>query len=136
MKNEWRDVPVSFTVEVNCECDEDGNQTGPWQDLTYEKELPSVVQAELDKLMPGGYEGAELDFDVRSSGYYEPMSMYGGPDHLGWPEEGDDERECLGVYVLLDGKKRIPLSQTSVRHLEELYQEEIQRAELPSLERD
>jgi len=68
------------------------------------------------------------------------MSMYGGSDHLGWPEEGEDERTCKGVYLLLDGKriteagKPVKLSKAIADVLEGLYQEEIQEAELPSLE--
>ncbi len=128
MQTKWTNVPVSFTVELGREGE------GPWQDLTYEKELPPTVRVEICGLCPIGCEGLELDFDVYSSGYHQPMSMYGGPDRLGWPEEGDDERECKGVYILEGGannRPRYPLSKASADLLEALYQEEIQAADLP-----
>jgi hypothetical protein len=42
----------------------------------------------------------ELIIEFRSQGYYEPASMHGGRDHLGWPEEGDDERTLIRAYLL------------------------------------
>ena len=122
--SKWHDVSVDFTVELGY--DEDG-----WTDLTYQKPLPAALLVELAKL-PADCDGCELDFDIRSSGYYEPMSMYGGPDHLGWPEEGEDERTVEGVSLYFGrGKKPIPLYKTLADELEGLYQEEINSAELP-----
>lgn len=133
--NKWHDVGVAFTLVIVNEDQKDG----PWFDLTYERAFPSQVQHELNLLLVGHeQEGVELDFNIRSSGYYEPMSMYGGPDHVGWPEEGEDERTLEGVYILIDGKqlkdasgKPIKLSKASADELEGLYQEEINEEELP-----
>jgi hypothetical protein len=43
----------------------------------------------------------EIEIDFVSSGCYQPASMHGGPDGLGWPEEGEDEREFISAR--LDG---------------------------------
>ena len=120
--SKWTNVEVSFTVEL-------GYDEG-WKDLTYEKPLPAALLVELAKLPPD-CDGLELDFDIRSSGYYSPAVMYLRNGDPGYPEEGDDERECKGVYLLLDGKKRIPLYKTLADELEGLYQEEINSADLP-----
>ena len=124
--NKWHNVSVPFTVEL-------GYNSDGWQDLTYGKTLPAALLVELAKL-PADCDGCELDFDIRSSGYYEPMSMYGGPDHLGWPEEGEDERVCNGVCLwsgsLKSGKKRVPLYETLAIDLAEIYQDQIDEVEL------
>lgn len=44
-------------------------------------------------------EFAELEIDFVSSGSYCPASMHGGPDGLGWPEEGEDEREFVAARI-------------------------------------
>lgn len=41
----------------------------------------------------------ELEVRFRSQGYYDPGSMYGGPDNLGSPPEGDDDRTMVHVHV-------------------------------------
>ena len=129
--SKWHNVSVSFTVELGREVD--GDRVLQWEDLTYSKLLPDVVLAELETLVPKDCEGLELDFDVRSSGYYDPGKTWGLPENC-YPPEGKDEREVKGVYLLLDGKKNIPLSKASADLLEALYQEEINDAELPSYE--
>lgn len=59
-----------------------------------------TVEELTDADLPGSLRGLRidsLDFVFRSIGFYQPRSMYGGPDQLGWPEDGDDERELLSV---------------------------------------
>ena len=41
----------------------------------------------------------EIEIDFISSGCYQPASMHGGPDGLGWPEEGEDEREFVAARL-------------------------------------
>ena len=127
----WTNVAVTFTVEL----DRDVCDNAPWLDLTHSMELPAEVQADIYRVLPSDGQplvgGVELDFDVRSSGSYEPMSMYGGPDHLGWPEEGCDDRELRGVDVLLNGKKVGSLNKDAVDALDDLYREKFEAAELP-----
>ena len=123
--SKWHDVEVPFSVELGYD------QDSGWQDLTYEKGLPTALLVELEKL-PIECDGVELDFDVRSSGYYQPAKTSGLPENC-YPEEGDDEREVKGVYLLVDDK-RIPLYKTLADELTALYEEEIQAVELPDCE--
>lgn len=51
-----------------------------------------------------------IDFVIHCTGYYQRASMYGGPDHLGWPEEGDDEREIVSMKVFNADSELISLS--------------------------
>ncbi|CAB4191673.1 hypothetical protein UFOVP1229_82 [uncultured Caudovirales phage] len=51
-----------------------------------------------------------IDFEIRCIGYYQRASMYGGPDHLGWPEEGEDEREIVAVKAFDADSNRLDLS--------------------------
>lgn len=44
-------------------------------------------------------DGVELVVEFNSDGWYTPASMYGGADHLGWPEEGGDERTLNQIRV-------------------------------------
>jgi hypothetical protein len=44
-------------------------------------------------------EDGELVINWLSTGYYEPASMYGGPDNLGHPDEGEDERTLNNAYI-------------------------------------
>jgi hypothetical protein len=55
-----------------------------------------------------------LDFVFRSIGFYQPRSMYGGPDQLGWPEDGDDERELLSVKAEREDRTPIKLNQQQI----------------------
>ena len=77
----------------------------------------------------------ELVIEFTSSGYFQPMSMYGGADRLGWPEEGSDERELTRAY-LLDGKKEIELPPEVQKQLFEHYQKQIDEVELTWEEAD
>jgi hypothetical protein len=122
--SKWRDVAVSFTVELGREQDA-GEAWLPWADLTYEKPLPASLLAELDRLVPSSCDGLELDFDIRSSGSYNPND----------PDTGDEERTCKGVSLLLDGKE-IPLPLEVAGELAGLYREVFEAKELPDCEPD
>lgn len=39
----------------------------------------------------------ELTINYTSTGYHDPGNMYGGPDQLGYPPEGSDERTIVGA---------------------------------------
>lgn len=52
-----------------------------------------------------------LDIEFRSIGYYQPMSMYGGSDRLGWPEDSDDERTMISVIAFDANSNPIPLTE-------------------------
>lgn len=61
--------------------------------------LPPRAAAELAVAVKGPLAAVvevNLEIDFLSSGYFDPGSMYGGSDHLGWPPEGEDVRECDG----------------------------------------
>jgi len=44
-----------------------------------------------------------IDFTVHCTGYYEPASMYGGTDQIGWPAEGEETREIVSVRTWSNG---------------------------------
>ena len=71
---------------------------------------------------------AELVLEFQSSGFHTPASMYGGPDRMGWAEEGEDERSMLRVYINEPEAPRLPVEvQTEVF---EFYRNRIEDAEL------
>lgn len=94
--------------------------------------MDAKILARIAKALPVVYEilknweDYQLLLYFRSSGYYTPMSMYGGPDHLGWPAEGDDER--LMEKVEIDDAP--PLSPQMQQELFDLFIEEINKVEL------
>lgn len=63
-----------------------------------------------------GILGAELVISFVSSGYDQPMSMYGGPDRLGWPAEHEDERtfESAELRIYLPSVNGATLVRTHV----------------------
>lgn len=72
-----------------------------------------------------------LDIDYNSQGYYQARSMYGGPDHLGWPEEGDDERTMIGVRASDDNNTTITLTVAQQQELFDKYRSRVDDDELP-----
>lgn len=72
-----------------------------------------------------GPEGSEVLIHFLSSGFYEPMSMYGGPDNLGYPEEGLDERTLDNVHI--DNKE---LPQELAQRIFDLYYSQVEKADL------
>lgn len=95
MKKTWTNVPCELVVEIEI-------KDGKVWDVS--RDLPASKLDEYLKGIPDG--DGELIIELHCSGYYEPMSMYGGADRMGWPEEGEQEFELANhPYVLMDGKK-------------------------------
>jgi len=93
----WKNVKgwVSVEVFVNDNgdiCEFEGNKLFENNDAVNSKLKPMI-----------GKKGSELVVYFTSTGSYTPMSMYGGKDNLGWPEEFDDER--LYHSATLDSKE-------------------------------
>ena len=72
-----------------------------------------------------GNDIVEIEIEFVSSGCYQPASMHGGPDGLGWPEEGDDEREFIAAR--LNG---VPLPDSQGREYFSQFREKIDEVEL------
>jgi len=53
----------------------------------------------LDKYNFPENEVIEMDIHFLSSGYHLPMSMYGGSQNAGWPEEHSDERLIESIEI-------------------------------------
>lgn len=110
----WSNVPGVFSIEVqsirSVISEYDGDEIPP---------LYGIVVPDAD----------ELVIEFVSSGYYEPASMYGGADRLGWPASSDDER-LLGRAYLLDGKTEIELPKDVQQQLFDLYEDRINEVEL------
>lgn len=69
---------------------------GEVYDLATDGEVPKEIKA----LIVDFREVYELLVEVHCVGYHVPASMYGGADHMGWPEEGDDERTVTCLYLV------------------------------------
>lgn len=109
----WNNVQAQFSIEVwtdglRC-CDID------------DKALPMLNIICFAK----GFTYGELIIDFTSSGYDDPGSMYGGPDNLGYPPEGDDERLLESAHLVDDDGNEIKLSKEQQDQLFDLYQDEI-----------
>lgn len=112
--NTWSNIPGVFSIEVasvrSVISEYDGDEIPP---------LYGIVVPDVD----------ELVIEFVSSGFHTPMSMYGGSDRLGWPEEGSEERELTRAY-LLDGKTEIELPRDVQEKLFEHYTKQIYEADL------
>jgi hypothetical protein len=86
--------------------------------------LPMFVFSPFRTVAEKLRDGDELVIEFESSGYYQPASQYGGPDHLGWPAEGGDVRTIRSVYVVQRGKK-IYFPKSAADLIAEHYIEEI-----------
>lgn len=118
----WNNVPCKLVVELEIKDNEVVNVS---------QDLPALDLNEYFKGIPDSY--GELIFDLLASGYYQPMSMYGGPDHLGWPEEGDNSVELDEVYYLAD-KVRYNFSKDVQIKLYNHFYDQIQEVEVPEYE--
>lgn len=74
-------------------------------------------------------EDAEFVIEFNSKGYYDPGSKYGGPDNLGSPPEGDDERLVDDIYILCN-KKRTAIDKADWDSIEGFCREKIDNAEI------
>ena len=115
----WSNVPGTFSIEVQ-------NRDGSAHTLNGRPMPPLDGYVQPD-------EYPELVIEFTSSGYYEPASMYGGADRLGWPEEGDDERLLSRAY-LLDGRCEVELPPDVQAKLFDLYEDRIYEVELSTQE--
>jgi hypothetical protein len=71
----------------------------------------------------------ECEILFTSSGSHHDMSMYGGPDRVGWPEEHNEERSMESVTLSV-GKKEFTLPKEAADAVFEHFGEEISEAEL------
>jgi hypothetical protein len=129
--SKWSGVRGSISVEIS-------RDNGEFIDVDG-KTLPESVSKELEPIFIGVKDEdvyAELVIDFTSSGYYTPMSMYGGPDHLGWPEEGEDERTISGTVTIYwrrwhsGGGSKSELSQKASDDLFDAYLDKIESQDL------
>lgn len=97
--------------------------------ITFDDEPPAIIEPFGAKL------GDQLLITFLSSGYYEPMSMYGGSDHVGWPEEGDDERIVTAVVLHTDDKE-VEIPKELFDKISDLFNTDIYGVELDSDEPD
>ena len=116
----WKDVTGTVSIELY-------RFAGMVWDASDDTEAPVC-------LLPHVLDCEELVVEFTSSGFSQPMSMYGGPDHLGWPAEMEDERLLARVYFY-DGSKPAgqrehPLPDDVAAELFEHYRDRIEAAEL------
>lgn len=114
----WNNIPGVFSVEVQnvlgVVCDYDGNA------------LPMLTGL----VLPG--QEFELVIEFTSSGHHQRASMYGGPDHLGWPEECEEDRTLTRAYLSdYDNKREVQLPTALQQVLFEHFSKQIQEADLP-----
>jgi len=118
MKTTW-DQSETFSTEIFF-CIDDGTV---WD--TLDNEVPLLYNIMCSGLILE----AELIIDFRSVGYNDPGSMYGGPDNLGYPPEGDDERTLEDAYLTTKkGKVKLPLPLQS--QLFDFYKDRIDDMEI------
>ena len=79
---------------------------------------------------------ADLIIEFVSTGYYDPGSMYGGPDNLGSPPEGEDERTLTEAYLVTAESDHLKLPQDVQQALFEHYEAKIYEADLDDNEPD
>lgn len=84
--------------------------SGTSWDVTVGFTVEELTDADLPESLRG-LRIDSLDFVFRSSGSYQAKSMYGGPDHLGWPEESHEDRELLSVKAESGDRTPVELNQ-------------------------
>jgi hypothetical protein len=115
----WTNVAGQFSIEIYVD----------------KKQILDIDDNPIPELMPQRLyfsdedDAAELIIDFRSSGYDDPGSMYGGPDNLGYPPEGDDERLLESAHLKLDGVE-LELTKEQQDKLFDRYEDEIHDVEL------
>lgn len=118
-KSSWSNVAGQFSIEI-CLIDR------KMQDIN-DKELPTLQPMSL--YFDSEEDTAELIIDFRSSGFEDPGSMYGGPDNLGYPPEGEDERLIELAYLKLNDVE-LQLTNEQQETLFDIYENEINDVEL------
>jgi hypothetical protein len=128
MTQRWANVPGSISVEVE-------RNIGGWSELDEKVPIPQVAADELDGLQDG-VTGYELVINFLSSGHHTPMSLYGGPDRVGWPEEYEDERTLHSVVAYREmkaggyDKQGVKLSKAAGEALMEHFRARVESAEI------
>ena len=119
----WSNATGSVVLELDL--DDEGNLC----DLQSEK---GVGSDELNFLRPfvADPPQAEIVIHFTSSGYYDPGSMWGGSDGLGWAPEGADDREFESAEVLIDGKADSTLPKEIGLRLFSLFEKQINAADI------
>ena len=107
--NDWSGVPGSIVIHYfvhDGKLYEDTPRlgSGPTERASgIAQAVPALYQKVVEVFKTLGNESlCELEVEFNSSGYHAPMSMYGGADNLGWPEEGEDIREATRVMLNTD----------------------------------
>lgn len=117
MKTSWRNVNGTFSIET----------------YTHGLVALDIDDKPLEILNTfcfiNGIGDAELIIEFTSTGYNDPGSMYGGPDNLGWPPEGDDERLLSNAYLKVDNQV-VKLPQRLQNVLFNIYIQQIEAVEL------
>ena len=116
----WRNVAGSYTIEVGFDDQSNLIDLGSGQDLEFLRQYLEHPDS------------SEVTINFRSSGSYEPASMYGGWDQLGWPEELVDDRELDYAQVFVNGQAANKLHESIGRKLFDMYESEINDVELES----
>ncbi len=107
MKTTTWDVPGCCTIELD-------RATCP---------LPAITA-----MLVGDY--AELVIQFRAKGWSTPASMYGGPDRLGWPAEGDEERTLTDVLLCQDGSADLRLEPALAEQVFERWNDVVLKADV------
>jgi hypothetical protein len=114
----WKNVSGEYSIEV-------------WTDGLRCYDIDDKALPMLNSLcFANGFTYGELVIDFLSSGYDDPGSMYGGSDNLGYPPEGDDEREPESAYLKDEDGNEIDLTPQQRDALFDLYSDQIQDVEL------
>ena len=124
-KRKWSNIPGKLSVELY-------RDEGELLDADDDQAAPDCLQPYVQD------DGSTLVIEFRSSGYYEPAEMYGGPDNLGHDAEGDDDRTMELVHVVFAkegvGKWTVDLPKEVQEEVFEFYHEQIDEVEIETEE--
>jgi len=125
----WEEIQGKFIVTLVF--DKNLNQ---FADIDNVKDVAPTVLREIEQLLLLNKQNKDVEIemvmDFYSTGYSDPGSMYGGPDHLGYPPESEDERRVKTVTVFVNGNVIGTLSPRAIKELENDYYEQIQNTEI------
>jgi len=127
MKNSWSNVAGVIYLEL------DSDEDGFICDLQTEIGCGSDALEFLRPYLPMDFDSTpclELAIHFTSTGYYDPGSMYGGWENLGWAPEGDDERLFESAELLAKGEHVANIPDEIGRRLFDLFEKQISGAEL------
>jgi hypothetical protein len=81
-----------------------------------------------------GEDSAQFVIEFTSTGYHQDASMYGGPEHLGWPAEGSDDRKVQKIVLGMWNGTAITMTDEEASCLESFYRDDIYGADLDEME--